>query len=283
MKTRRTRRNYKNRRSHKQKGRGRTEFQLLTKLKPELLKAFRNHKEELNSLHKKTEDIILPFYPSLFLHVGLLFEENAIQEIDIEITPKPKEGIFRHRECWLGSTHNSAEEREMPWGEYVHPTVLAKGINIKGDYNFALTCTPYQGSKFTNVMFLVYFYILKLHAEFLGIDDYVIAADDQAKVGDKFVMHYAIEKVKRENMTLEQIMRTPLLYYERFGFYYPEKKEFFSNLLNTGEAYIDFYLSDGSKDEDKDMWLTRYYLELKTLPVEKIYNMMDTLTVKVPH
>jgi hypothetical protein len=293
MKTRVYHKPLKRRKTLKKRGGGSNEVDLLKRLKPKLLAVFENHKNIEDYLHKKTEVITVPYYPSFFLHIHLKFEEKYIKEIEIEISqvsnpkyisrghPKYRSRDLGLKGCWLGSERYAPEDKEMPWGEYVHPTVVAKGITIKGDYNFSLTCESYQGSKFTNVMFIIYFYILKLHSNYIGVDDYIITADDTAKVGDKFVYEYAIEKVQASGMTLDEIMRTPLMYYERFGFYYPEKEEYFSNLLKTGRAYIDFYNSKGEVSED-DM-LTRYYLELKNVPIQKLYDMAQALAVKVPY
>jgi hypothetical protein len=218
----------------------------------------------------------------LFLHIRILMQRDQIAEMELEIGPNQEPGIFLAKAaCWLGIQGNSEEEKKKPWGDWVHPSVQKKGLLIDANYrmmrpafNFSLTCTPFPGARFTNFLFLLFFYIAKLHANHLGIEDYVIAADDTAKVGDKSVTEYAVEKVLAKKMTLPEIMRTPLLYYERFGFIYPEKEEFFSNLLQTGEAFVTNGPT-GRPDE-----ISRYLLDLKTVSVKEILEKARTLEVR---
>ena len=257
----------KRRKTQRRRGGGKREIDILEKeLKSWLMRVFASH--------RPTENLIVPYKASLFFHVKLQFEKDVFRGIDIEISPNSSDRVFLHNDgCHLGVHVNSPKERLMPWGEYVHPEVMEKGINIQADFNFALTCTPYQGSKYTNFLFMAFFYILKLHASFMKRPDYIIAADDASYSNGRMLTDVIVEKVVASKMRLSQIMKTPVLYYERFGFTYPEKKEFFTNLINTGDGFI-------TNRGQKEKYITRYYLDLSTISAQTILNNAYNLTTR---
>jgi hypothetical protein len=257
----------KRRKTQRRRGGGEQERIILdTQLKNWLITLFNSH--------RAIENIVIPYKHSLFFHVKIFFDkDNNINELDLEISTNNSDRVFLHKSgCHLGVKLNTPQEKKQPWGAYVHPTVIEKGIYVPADYSFSLTCTPYQGTKYTNFLFLAFFYILKLHANITQHRDYIIAADDAAYSNGKALTDIIVEKVITSKMRLPQILQTPVLYYERFGFIYPEKKEFFTNLMNTGEAFI---MERGDKSG-----ISRYYIDLSTISIQNIVNAAHQLTTR---
>ena len=239
------------------KGGSAKEVALLETLKPWLLGIFASH--------RPSEYIAVEFAEEkLYLHLRVQFNGPDLSDMDIAVSKLDKPPRQIERECWLGVHRNNPQERLKPWGEYAQSEIAGKGINVVADFNFAMSCVAYQGKRYTNFLFLVFFYVLKLHAQQKGRADYVIAADDASVSNGVSLQEVAVKKVLDSKMSLNAIMKTPLMYYERFGFVYPEKKEFFEKLLRTGTM------------ED----LTRYYLDLKTLSLSEILKVAEELQFK---
>jgi len=238
------------------KGGSANEVALLETLKPWLLRIFASH--------RPSEYIAVPFTNGLFLHLRVQFKGAALSDMDIAVSKRPEPPRDIERDCWLGVHRNTLAQSVKPWGDYAQREIAGKGINVVADFNFAMSCVAYQGKRFTNFLFVVFFYVLKLHAQETGRTDYVIAADDASVSNGVPLQEVAVKKVLDSKMSLGAIMKTPLMYYERFGFVYPEKKEFFEKLLTTGTM------------ED----LTRYYLDLKTLSLSEILKVAEELQFK---
>ena len=238
------------------KGGSAKEVALLETLKPLLLRIFASN--------PPSEYIAVPFANGLFLHLLIHFNGPDLSDMEIAVSKLDKPPQRIERECWLGVHRNTPAERLKPWGDYAQREIAGKGINVVADFNFAMSCVAYQGKRYTNFLFIVFFYVLKLHAQNKGRADYVIAADDASVSNGVSLQEVAVKKVLKSKMSLDAIMKTPLMYYERFGFVYPEKKEFFEKLLRTG-----------TMDE-----LTRYYLDLKTLPLSEILKVAEELQFK---
>jgi len=140
---------------------------------------------------------------------------------------------------------------------YAH--TVAKGYAISADYGFSLACPIYPRQHYPELLFATLFYLLKLHAEYYRHTDYTLADSDDARVGGVAFKYLRLDPSK----AYTELMDTPILYYERFGFTYPEKEEWVRNFITHGHAYVEEY---GRQAE-----ILMFYLHLKDVSMRWIH------------
>ena len=263
-----------------------------SKTEETILKKLQSRLEILFKEHKPIEVIQLPFLSNsrvFYLSIVIEYNKNIIKGFTILITNNKIDPELlvqfgndeisdeladsKQKSCYLASELH--KNRDKPWGNYVNSE--QKGIKIKGDYGFSLGCSSFQGTGLTKFLFIIYFFILKIQAHLLKRDDYIITDFDTAMMYDpvtksrKSITNYVVERLQINN--INTIMETPLLYYERYGFIYPEKREFFSNLLKYKEAFV---LNAETKSS-----IYIYYIDLATKSFEQLFDEAKTLKFRL--
>ncbi len=249
---------------------------LQTILKPRIL--------ELFASTRKRNTLIIPFR-HLFMILEMDFNlDRSIHEMVFAIKRDPYERPVKSNACIL----TVAERKEpMGWSEYNRPTVVAKQLwpfNKESDLGFGLECTHYGGSNLTYILFCCWFYTLKLHAQYVGRPDYIITDYDIANpsgkaYGEEGHMLYKNIVLRRLNgksvNEMNNLMKDPKykLYYERFGFTYPEKREYFDTYLRTGEGVLQ-------EANNHPMSINRFYLDLSTISIHDIEIRMKDIILK---
>ncbi len=251
---------------------------LKTVFKPRILEMFAK-------AHKKNTVVLL--FKHLFMVAELDFnKDGSIEEMAFFIKKDPYERPAKQNACYLGV---STRIEPKGWSEYNLPTVEAKQIypfSHNSDLGFGLDCTHYAGSNLTYILFCCWFYTLKLHAQYIGRHDYIITDYDIANVSKSaynntsptFYKDIILQRMSNKTIDdLDDIMKDPKynLYYERFGFIYPEKREYFENYLRTGKGFVQ-------EVDDHPMAIHRFYLDLSTMTMEDIEKRIELLQLKIP-
>ena len=234
-------------------------MELLEGLRPVLWSTF--------ARHRPVERLVSPFVdPNFVVKIKLLFAStNEIQEMDLEISSDPDARVVNRQGCWLGAARHYGKERLQPWGPVAHRYASEKGYAIASDYGFSLSCPHYPGRRFTDFLFALFFFVLKMHSAYFHIPDAVITDSDQAMIGRQFIKYLKLDPSK----AFHELMNSPILYYERFGFIYPEKEEWVRNYVTLGRAFVTHR---GEEEE-----ILEFYLDLGHLSMRFIYSLAENV------